>query len=523
MKVVVIGAGGIIGQHLHVSVPVGVDATFTRRTESHLYRGFDAFRVNEPDDLLNELMPDVVVNLAGESRPDVVEQSPSVRYWEVNCDLVDALVTWCDTHNKHLIHASSQAALDPVNAYGEQKRKADDYLAFGGYSNYTIVRPTFVLGIRPFPGIGRENPAERMLAGQEHQSVDDRYFAVAFAWDVAEMIWKLCQAPPTRSIHYVGGPTRVSRYELAVLLASNQDVVPVKHEDLPGLAPRPLDTTGPYEVGSYHTVSLANGLIRLRQEWESRQADDVHYKSKEIAAFLHLPHETCLQKLESGFGTLHGEVAEDFRRANPTTDEELTAWYRETEAYIWELTAYHVHPGFNYVGMCKGIVDRLKADGKKTVLCLGDGTGDLSLAVAQAGMSPCYNDLYWSRIANFAESSFQMRGHVIQLLETGTFTPISYPGDRLDFDIPLGAFDAIVSADFLEHVPNVEEWVRAIYGNLVPGGLFFAQNAFNCGSGPQGSIPMHLTVNDHFEKDWDPLLNSIGFVQESSNWYRKPL
>jgi predicted methyltransferase len=74
----------------------------------------------------------------------------------------------------------------------------------------------------------------------------------------------------------------------------------------------------------------------------------------------------------------------------------------------------------------------------------------------------------------------------------------------------------------LEHVPNVEAWVSAIFAALKPGGLFCAQNAFACGSGPDGSIPMHLAVNDRFEHDWDPLLTAVGFEQISSNWYRRP-
>ena len=89
--------------------------------------------------------------------------------------------------------------------------------------------------------------------------------------------------------------------------------------------------------------------------------------------------------------------------------------------------------------------------------------------------------------------------------------------------MPIGCeYDAICSLDFLEHVPNVEDWVLAIFVALKPGGLFCAQNAFACGSGSDGSIPMHLAVNDRFEKDWDPLLTAIGFEQISSNWYRRP-
>ncbi len=70
---------------------------------------------------------------------------------------------------------------------------------------------------------------------------------------------------------------------------------------------------------------------------------------------------------------------------------------------------------------------------------------------------------------------------------------------------------------------SVETWVEAIFKALKPGGLLSSQNAFNCGSGDDGSIPMHLKRNDRFEFDWDPLLEVIGFRQLSSNWYQKPV
>ena len=83
------------------------------------------------------------------------------------------------------------------------------------------------------------------------------------------------------------------------------------------------------------------------------------------------------------------------------------------------------------------------------------------------------------------------------------------------------SFDAVVSLDFLEHVTDVPTWTRAIHESLNPGGIFVAQNAFNCGSGPDGSIPMHLERNDRFEKDWDSLLASSGFEQLGPQWYKK--
>ena len=515
MKVVVIGAGGIIGQHMAMTVPDGIDVTFTRRTESHLYRGFDLCRPGEPWDLLDDLMPNVVVNLAGESRPDTVEKDWQA-YQEINVEAVRKLSEWCNENGSHLVHVSSQAVLDPVNEYGKQKLAADYWVEKSNGDNWTIVRPTFVLGIRPFPGIGRENPAERMLGGKETQSVDDRYFAVAFAWDVAEVIWRACAGSlEKRKVHYVGNPVRLSRFELAKLMG-NWEVKAVSHDELVGLAPRPLDTSGPYmeEGNSHHSMTLIRGITRLRVEWDSRAADDVNYRAKELAAFLKVPYPKVVERLGQGFGPLHNAVTEDFNRANPKTDEELTNWYRTTDSYLWELTAYHVDKGFNYSGMTGGIAAVLKSKGVDRVLCLGDGVGSLTIAMKNAGMTPFYHDLMDSRTAAFARSRMVMR---FTDYVNGSLTASFDPGG-----LHVTPFDAVVSLDYLEHVPNVEQWVKFIYGELNPGGFFVAQNAFNCGSGVDGAIPMHLVVNDHYERDWDPLLFSLGFVQLASNWYQKP-
>jgi dTDP-4-dehydrorhamnose reductase/SAM-dependent methyltransferase len=509
MKIIVIGASGIIGQHMMVSVPAGVDAVFTSRTASPLHQALDLNDWPAVEAFLDAHRPNAIVNLAGENRPDVVERL-SRMYSPVNVDAVERMAGWCDRNGVHLVQVSSQAVLDPVNAYGQQKLEAERLLS--RYSRWTVVRPTFVLGIRPFPGVGRENPAERILSGKERQSVADRFFSASFAWDVANVLWTTAQSGPRARAIYVGDTTRLSRHALVGLMGFESE--PVSHDSLPGLAPRPLDTT--YSEGQQTT--LAAGLELLRHYWTLRETDGIERRAIELAAFLECPVRQALDTLKAGFVRLHHAVTADFRRANPQSDFELLNWYRNTEAYLWELTAYHCDSGYNYAGMCRGIVERLKAAGARRVLCLGDGTGDLTLAVADADMQATYNDLAGSRIAAFAESRFFMRygkdwSERISLLLSPDFAP-PIPADV--------NFDAIVSLDFLEHVPNVEQWVRAIYASLRPGGLFCAQNAFNCGSGYNGAIPMHLSCNDRFEKDWDPTLSAIGFRQQSSNWYERP-
>lgn len=555
MKAVVFGAAGIIGQHLRLLKPDFVDAIYTRTQADALHVGIDLTDRDARESFLNEHQHDAIINLAGENRPDVVERNPS-RYLGINVEVPAALSWWATNHDAHYVHVSSQAVFGgelpkgvpdsptsrppygvdslriPVNAYGIQKLHAEQEVKSAGHT-WTIVRPTFVCGIRPMPAVGRENPIEQMLSPAKisvegevpaiQRHVANRWFSVAFARDVAEELWRCVCTGPRRTTIHVGIPYGVSRYDVAAYL--NPSVESIMHEDLPGLAQRPMDTTYAGE-GTWEQVR--DGLHKLACEYDSREKMDINQRAKEIAIFIGISEAEALAKLQRGFGRLHNEVTQDFRRANPQTDDELLEWYRNTTAYIWELSAYHLDPGFNYSGMCAGIAEALKAKGANRVLCLGDGIGDLTLTLSRSGFDAIYHDLKGSRTADFASHRFAM--YLARDLDVRpSQMPASNARDGWSPDWMLewaawrGPIDAIVSLDFLEHVTCVEDWVRAIYAALKPGGWLVAQNGFAMGSGPDGAMPMHLERNDRYEFDWDPLLAQVGFVQERSNWYKKPL
>lgn len=519
MKVVVFGASGVIGQHMRLACAAGIEPVYVRRFADALHLGLDLTDRAALESFLEREWPDVIVNLAGESNTDAVERDPQ-RFHPVNAVLPIVLAVWCVNNNAHLIQVSTQAVFEgtsapynpysrtqALNRYGSQKSFAEYHV--GRCTSATIVRPTFVLGVRPLPHVGRSNPIEQMLAGGHQKQVNDRWFSVSFARDVAAALWKAAIDRPGGIVH-VGSPVRVSRYDLACKVGA--DAEPVSHDSFPGLAPRPLDTT--YAPGS-GPASLEAGLEQCRQDFESRSATDIPARAREIALFLGKREDECLARLKQGWAAIHNAVSADWNRANPRADEEILNWYRRTEAYIWELSFYHADPGWNYSGMCEGIAGRLKASGARRVLCLGDGIGDLTISLIRAGFDAVYHDLDLSRTAAFAGfRSWVHLGRYMPTLMTEGCGPTPGFGSE--------EWDAVVSLDFLEHVTDVEAWVAAIKAALKPGALFCAQNAFAIGSGEHGSMPMHLARNDRFEKDWDPTLFALGFTQESSNWYRAP-
>jgi 2-polyprenyl-3-methyl-5-hydroxy-6-metoxy-1,4-benzoquinol methylase len=240
-------------------------------------------------------------------------------------------------------------------------------------------------------------------------------------------------------------------------------------------------------------------------------------RAKEISEFLKIDINSVINRLNAGFHHNHHLVAADFINNNVDVNnpESLLNWYRTTDTYIWELSAYHLDAGFNYSGMCEGISLGLFHSNKKNVLNIGDGIGTLSLRLAQQGLNVTYHDLENSKTAAFAQHRFNNNPELkIKTLFTNNFEPV----------IGTNKFDAVVALDFLEHVVNVDEWAISIFQCLKKNGVFIPHNAFGIGDAEHGnSIPMHLSINNKYEWDWDPMLVRLGFVRhENGQWWVKP-
>src|SRR5437868_1987246 len=137
MRIAILGAAGIIGQHLRLCIPNGVEPIWIRRTSDPLHRGLDLTDASAVAEFLELERPDAIINLAGESRPDVVEADPE-SYHRINAVVPGELARWCHENGCHYVHVSTQAVFGgenppyapdserlPVNQYGAQKLEAE--------------------------------------------------------------------------------------------------------------------------------------------------------------------------------------------------------------------------------------------------------------------------------------------------------------------------------------------------------------------------------------------------------------
>lgn len=265
--ILVLGAGGIIGQHIEVAHP---GLAFVRSRWEAALDDRDSLRR-----LLDARRPSSIINLAGENRVDVVEGGPQATA-SINCGLPMWAAEWCDENDAFLVQVSTQGVFSgdhapyrsfdtphPRTEYGAQKVEAEQRVA--AFRNWTIARVTFVLGVRPRT-TGRVNPLEQMFALSSQRQVNDRFFSPSFAVDVAEHLVRLAALEAPGRIVHLGLPIRVSRFDIAQIANPGARIEAVSDREFSGPS-RPVDTS--YGAGSLCIQDLVEGITAAREQWKA--------------------------------------------------------------------------------------------------------------------------------------------------------------------------------------------------------------------------------------------------------------
>jgi dTDP-4-dehydrorhamnose reductase len=120
-KVVIFGAGGIVGQHMISQKPDGVNAIFTRRVSDQIYKKFDSTK-DDVFEFLDLHKPDTIINLSGQNNVDAVEKTHEL-YIKDNVEFPLLLSSWSQKNSVHFIQVSTQGVFSGENApYSTESR-----------------------------------------------------------------------------------------------------------------------------------------------------------------------------------------------------------------------------------------------------------------------------------------------------------------------------------------------------------------------------------------------------------------
>ena len=211
----------------------------------------------------------------------------------------------------------------------------------------------------------------------------------------------------------------------------------------------------------------------------------------ELAEYLGKPEEEVLESCQTGADVL----AKAWRAAAPRTSEEVTAFYRQLDTYLYDLTWWHTLADDESALAGVEALESALDHRARAVLDFGSGIGSLGVLFARHGLDVTLAEIN-PTLSGYARWRFDRRGLSGHFLDVGSEA------------LPEAAFDFVSAIDVLEHLPDPRSTLRLLAATLRPGGTLFVRLPLEA----DPSRPMHLWHNPH------ALLRHIG---EAGLWLER--
>ena len=203
---------------------------------------------------------------------------------------------------------------------------------------------------------------------------------------------------------------------------------------------------------------------------------------------------TIRDNLRKEFEQPGTNVVEAFNKASLepyTWSEKLAKFYRKTDAFIYELVLWNRNSIKRRMrSFIAKYIAQYEGTGKN-VLCVGDGLGFDSFYFAQKGQNVTYYEVEGFS-HRFASRLFSPAGSAIKVASEPQQIKKDY-------------FDVVVCLDVLEHVKDVEDFVKQLVSFIRPGGILIVHAPFYM---IHPSNPTHLKANRKYSGNLELYLQS---------------
>ncbi len=254
MKIMITGAKGQLGQALVASKPKDVLLYALSRHELDLA---DSKKIHE---CIDSIQPDWIINTAAITHVDMAEKNKE-QCFAINAEAVHQMALAAKKTGAKVLQVSTDyvfdgkqgspylpdAAVNPINLYGESKALAEEWVTTLLPNQGWILRPTWIYSAS---GGLFVNTVLRLLREKDSlQIVDDQIATPTSADELVKFIWKMISLEPTPGIYHFTDGGVASRYDFAVAIAeealslgklsSKKPILPVSSSHFPTPAKRP--------------------------------------------------------------------------------------------------------------------------------------------------------------------------------------------------------------------------------------------------------------------------------------------
>ncbi|CAM2143487.1 dTDP-4-dehydrorhamnose reductase [Pararobbsia alpina] len=266
LRVAVLGASGLLGREVFTELAqdgrFDVTGTAFSRTRAGLV-SLDLTDADAVEQFFDAYRPDAVVLAAAERRPDVCEKTPE-RAHALNVGAVGTVARIARRHGSWMLSISTDYVFDgsaapyrpdaqpnPLNAYGRGKLEGEHALASLN-PDACVLRLPLLYG--PLEAIDESAatsfiPALRAASAAQPAVIDDwaiRYptLTTDVAVVIRQLLERVIDGMPVRGIHHWSGGEAMTKYDIALALASRLSLDPthIIAQSTPADAtPRPYD------------------------------------------------------------------------------------------------------------------------------------------------------------------------------------------------------------------------------------------------------------------------------------------
>ena len=294
MNYLVTGSAGLVGRQVVKDLSLTNDEVYAAYHNAKPEHGIpilmDLVDSKSISENIEKIKPDVIIHLAAMTNVDLCETEQDLAM-KINYTSTEMIAHKAATLGAFLVYVSTDYVFDgnkgmkketddpnPMGFYGKSKLNGETAIQ-NSNAKWCIARTSTPYGIHPTKKTFPIWIAENLQSNKEINVVTDQFTSPTYIPNLSQMLIEITQRRIPGLLH-VAGATRISRYDLAELVAEklNLDKNLLKKTSVDNIdwkAKRPkdssLDVSLAMSLLKEKPLNIENGLVQLIQEIEKEK------------------------------------------------------------------------------------------------------------------------------------------------------------------------------------------------------------------------------------------------------------